>query len=241
MVAAGYIGANIAKAAHANYMVGADEVPTPPPAKVSIVIPAWKESDQFLEASLSSIKVQNIMQAYPELFETIFVGCEGINMNIPNKYADKVLCAPRGKLLARHMGIENSTGDIIVATDSDSYMARNWLNLMLKPFYDPGVVAVAGTTWENMLEPLLAIPKLAYYSNLMSGRNSAFRKEAYYATGGFDLATNPGNMRDMQQEEEYSFRKKLNALGNVVLVDAPVFHMAWEMKGRGIRSRFNSA
>lgn len=239
LLPAGYLVANTARAAYANYKVNAEEIPSPPVAKVSVVLPAWKEPDEFLEASMQSIKNQSVVQMYPSQVELVFVGCESINMDIPNKYADKVLCAPRGKLQARHMGIENSVGDIIVATDADCYMGRNWLNMMLQPFNDPSVVAVAGTTWLDVLEPVASIAKIVHFNRLISGRNSALRKSAYYATGGFSFDVDPSDAKAMQEIEEFDFRRKLNALGNVVLVDAPVRHVAWEVAGRGIRSKYD--
>jgi len=237
----GYLTTNSAVALESYRRVSNPGEPIQPPSTVSVVVPAWHEPDELLEISLSSLRGQTVAQRYPELFDFIFVGCEGTNLDIPSKYGYRVLCAPRGKLRARHLGIVSAAGDIVVAADADSFYPPGWLDLMLRPFHDPGVVATTSTTWEGGLEPLVALPKLLVYSNRMSGRGSAFRRWAYFAVGGFDLSADDryletGDTDILVEEEEISFRRRLEALGRVVLVDAPVIHLG-VARSRGLRSQ----
>jgi len=220
--------------------VNSYEEPVKPPRTVSIVVPAWHEPDELLEVSLSSLRSQTVVRRYPELFSFVFVGCEGVNLSIPLKYGFRILCSPRGKLRARHLGICNAEGDIIVAVDADTYYPPNWLNLILKPFHDLSVVATTSTTWQGPLEVLVALPKFTVYSNKMSGRGSAFYKWAYFAVGGFDLSVDDKYLetRDtniLVEEEEVGFKRRLEKVGKVVLVDAPVIHLGGK-PGRGLRS-----
>jgi glycosyltransferase involved in cell wall biosynthesis len=180
------------------------------------------------------LKKQSVVQKYPELFEFIFVGCEGVNVDIPSKYGYSIYCAPRGKLNARHIGIMNSHNDIIVSVDCDCYYPPNWLNLMLRPFYDGSVVGTTSTTWQGQWEHLTALLKLAEYSNRMSGRGSAFLKDAYFASGSFNFNIDQRDIRALLMEEEVEFRKRLERIGKVVLVDAPVIHLGGRAK-RGLR------
>ena len=187
LTAGSFLTANTLSAYSSLRRVYKYEEPTRPPRTVSIVAPGWHEPSVLLDISLSSLKQQSVVQRYPELFEFIFVGCEGVDLDIPAKYGYRILCAPRGKLYARHTGIMNAQGEIIVAVDCDSFYPPNWLNLMLKPFHDPNVVGVTSTTWQGGLEPLIALPKLVEYSDRMSGRGSAFLKDAYIKTDVFKL------------------------------------------------------
>ncbi|MEM1552014.1 MAG: glycosyltransferase family A protein [Candidatus Bathyarchaeia archaeon] len=46
-------------------------------------------------------------------------------------------------------GILASSGEIIVAMDTDCWYPEAWLNNVLKPFKDPSVVAVTSTGFVN--------------------------------------------------------------------------------------------
>jgi len=232
------IAINTASAVESWNKANALEYPTPPPMKVSVIVPAWHEPRDLLEISLKSLKKQNVVYSYPEMFEFIFVGCEGDDLSVPEKLGYKILCAPRGKLKARHLGTESSSGGIIVSADADSYFPPNWLNLMLLPFHESGVVGTTSTTWHEGAEVFLYLPLNLYYSTKMTGRGCAYLKDAYYKVGGFRLyydelyekTRDPGVM---MEEEEFGFMKRLRSIGKVVLVDAPVVHLG-EPKGRGL-------
>jgi len=238
--AVAYISANSAVAAYSYRLVNRRREPARPPCRVSVVVPAWHEPEEFLEKSLSSLKDQTVVEEYPDMFDFVFVGCEGVDLSIPLDCGYRVMCAERGKLLARHVGILNSEGDIIVAADADTYYPPSWLDAMLRPFHSRDVVATTSTTWQGWLEAVVGIPKLAVFSMKMSGRGSAFRKWAYFAVGGFDLEADrryleTGDIRILLAEEEFGFKSKLEKLGRVVLVNAPVIHMGGTAK-RGLRS-----
>ena len=208
---------------------------SPPPGRVSVVVPGWCEPPWLLWTSLSSLRSQRVVAEYPSLFEYIFVGCTGVDLDIPRSLGYRILCAPRGKLNARHLGTLHSTGDIIVAADADSYYPPNWLTLLLEPFSDPGVVATTTPTWQGWLEPAVYYLKLLVYANKMSGRGSAYRREAYFKTGGFNLAVDQSNIRELQLEEEILFHRRLTEAGRVVYVDAPVIHLGGAAR-RGLRA-----
>jgi len=235
-----YISANSAVAACSYGLVNRRREPVRPPCRVSVVVPAWHEPEELLEKSLSSLRDQTVVEEYPDMFDFIFVGCEGVDLSIPLELGYRVMCAERGKLLARHIGILNSEGDIIVAADADTYYPPSWMDAMLRPFHSRDVVATTSTTWQGWLEAVAGIPKLVVFSMKMSGRGSAFRKWAYFAVGGFDLEADrryleTGDIRILLAEEEFGFKSKLEKLGRVVLVNAPVIHMGGTAK-RGLRS-----
>lgn len=236
----GYVGVNIATALSAWSRVNRVEEPVRPPKTVSVVVPGWREPDWLLETSLSSLRRQTVVEAYPRFFDFVFVGCEGVDLSVPRRWGFRVFCAPRGKLRARHLGIQYSLGEIIVGADADTYYPPNWLNLMLQPFHDPGVVGVSAPKWLGVLELAAHLPAVVFYSSRMSGRASAFLKEAYYRVGGFNLAVDDlyiktGDVGILVVEEEAWFAERLRRIGKIVFVDAPVVHLGWR-RGRGLYS-----
>jgi cellulose synthase/poly-beta-1,6-N-acetylglucosamine synthase-like glycosyltransferase len=233
-----YVSVNTLSALSAWHRVNSLEPPSKPPCKVSVVVPAWHEPDHLLFASLSSLRSQTVVRAYPSSFDFILVGCDGVNLSIPRRLGFRVLCSSRGKLRARHLGIEASEGEIIVASDADSFYPPNWLNLILKPFYQPDVVAVSTPTWFGALEPLIQIPKNLHYSKRLSGRASAFLKKVYYLSGGFNLSVDDvyEKTRDIKilvEEEEFHFFNRLKRFGKIVFINAPVIHLGHKT-GRGL-------
>jgi glycosyltransferase involved in cell wall biosynthesis len=205
-----------------------------------VVVPGWCEPDQLLQVSLTSLRNQSVVREYPDMVELMFVGCEGVNLSIPSSLGFRVLCARRGKLRARHLGIEKSAGDIVVACDSDTYYPPNWLNLVLRPFSDPEVVAVSSPTWQGVAEPVVHFLSVAYYSGRMSGRASAFRRWAYRSAGGFNLAVDDvflatGDTSVLVAEEEVGLMERLRRVGKVAFVDAPVLHLGIA-EGRGLHA-----
>lgn len=238
LTALGYVTVNSVASLSAWSRVNRFEKPARPPKTVSVVVVGWREPGWLLEVSLSSLKRQNVVEAYPQFFDFVFVGCEGVDLSIPRRYGFRVFCALRGKLRARHVGVQHSLGEIVVAADADTYYPPNWLNLMLQPFHDPGVVGVSAPKWLGVFEPVAHLVSVAFYSSRMSGRASAFTKEAYFKIGGFNLAVDDlyiktGDVSILVAEEEVWFYERLRRLGKVVFVDAPVIHLGWR-RSRGL-------
>ena len=237
MLTLGYVAMNTMLKAAAISRVN-HGTPVKPPAKVSIIMPVWKEPDEFLEAALKSLREQNVVKAFPKMFEIIVVG-NYFNTNIARKYADRIIIMSEGKLKARDYAIRNASGEIIVSVDGDCVYPPNWLNEVLKPFHDPRVVGVATPTDYGAIDILFKIPANWVYSNKMLGRGSAFRKSAYLKVGRFPyinekvLTTN-----QISLIEEYGIMQRLKQVGKVVFVDAPHVHLGEQLlEGRGFEAR----
>lgn len=195
-----------------------------PPPKTTIVIPTLNEEDYILEA-LASLENQNVKVAYPEKIETLIVdsGSTDETVALAQRHRVNIITAPKGKLTARHIGIMEAKGDVIVGVDADTYYPPNYLNLVLRHFHDSKVVGVtsprlygrdsnilisAGVIWSNLLE--------GFINRRMPGSNSTFTKKAYMQTGGFDLSINQFNAAEMVKEEEHAFPDRLRRIGKVV-------------------------
>jgi len=213
------------------------EVSKPP--FVSVVMCAYNE-EGFIERALKSLEDQNLTSTYPSCFEYLLIdsGSQDYTTAIAEDYGWIVYQAPRGKLTARHVGMEKARGEIVVSVDADTFYPPNWLNLMLRWFRQPNVVGVVG--------PRLVDPQEAFWATGLSvwlslidtgplllggmrapGQSVAFYRQAYFDVGGWDLSINQHNVHEMVREEEIRFAMKLRTLGQVIVDwQAPVLTSA---------------
>jgi len=219
-----------------------------PPEQVSIQIPGYREPLETMEETLKSLRNQNIVSAYPERFEYVFLGSAGddtLEGSLPTirNYVDRVLIAPRrGKLLARDMGARNTMAPVLASVDADSYYGPNYLNAILSPYAtDPFTVATMGYTVrpiDYVLGPLV----LAYHTGFLEGRCSTFKRDAYFETGGFDFSAEEysqgtTDIYKIWAEEELAFKRRMNRAGHVHFLNVAVRHF-YDVSGkRGLHAR----
>lgn len=158
------------------------------------------------------------------------VVCDG------NKNKVKTVCTSRGKLHARNVITDMSTGDIIIATDSDSVYPSDFIERIVKYFEDPGVVAV-----ETVGDvPYRGIPAIMSSRIRLSGRGSAFLKNVWNEIGHFDESVDGTDPLIMMQEEEILFLERVSTYGKVIFSNIVVHSICEAIKQkRGLRvSRF---
>lgn len=202
------------------------------PPQTTIVVPAFNE-EAWIEPCLLSLLNQNLYQTYPDRFEILVIDSASTDATpqIAKKYADAVISAPRGKLTARHIGILDGIGELIVACDSDTFYPANWLNLTLRNFNENGVVAVSTprTVTNYLLKTGYVWCAVRDYvlNNRIVGCSSAFWREAYVKTGGFNLNIDQFDRTQMLMEEEFAFAKRLKTVGKLKFeMKAPVITSA---------------
>ncbi len=215
-------------------MAAIDYVIAKPPASVSVIMPTYNEQD-YVRTALFSLRDQEIVKRYPENFEFILVDGDSTDrtVELARPYVDKVIIAPRGKLTARNIATAQAKGDIIVSVDGDSLYPDGHLNTLLKPFSNPGVVAVAGSTFDKSIPGVTGTMSVlgTTISRFMTptrlhGRNSAFWKELFLASGGFDESADQFDVDSMVVEEEISFGERMAQYGRVVhQMNAPCIHL----------------
>lgn len=206
------------------YYVNQNVEPTPPPQPVSIVIPAFNE-EFFIGATLESLKNQNVVSAYPEMFQIIVVDNESTDntAQVAKQYTSHVISSERGKLNARHAGIMYASNPIIVCCDADCKYGVNHLNLMLQHYYREDVVAVYGPFVNVHEAPMVSASGwcglLGYLKppfGRFFGSNSSFTKEAYTDCGGLDLDIDQFRRAVINREEEVLFYHRLRTQGRVI-------------------------
>lgn len=191
------------------------------PPQTSIILPTFNE-EFFIEQALKSLEDQNVRQAYPDRFELIVVDSQSTDQTtkIARRYTDLVIEAPYGKLNAKHVGIMEAKGEVIVSVDADAFYPPNFLNLILRHFRDPNVVAVSsprltGNPLFNVIYVYVAL--WDHINNYrMIGSNCAFRKDTYLKCGGYDLNVNQLNRIELFKEEEVKFGRRIKQHGKYV-------------------------
>lgn len=100
----------------------------------SLVVQTRKPDEIVLIAHNCTDKTEEIARAYPEIKVVHYEG-------------------PSGQLYARIRGFEEVSGDIVVCTDGDSWVSKNWVEEIVKPLSDPKVsgvgtpVIMRGSSW----------------------------------------------------------------------------------------------
>jgi GT2 family glycosyltransferase/SAM-dependent methyltransferase len=83
--------------------------------------------------------------------------------------------ARAGLSTARNAGIERSTGAVVVFTDDDTTVHRDWLWRLLEPFAEPRVLAVTGLVLPAELETEAQVA----FEKALGGFNHGYRRMRY--------------------------------------------------------------
>ncbi|WP_176505323.1 glycosyltransferase [Candidatus Methanoperedens sp. BLZ2] len=134
----------------------------------------------------------------------------------------------RSSYAARNMGVMNAKGEIIVFTDADCVVDKNWLINIVKSFSENSVGCVAGeilsAKWNNIVEEYYAKKDIMSQKNTLNSEflpypmtaNVAYRKEIFNKIGYFDEELISGGDADfawrMQLETEYKIVYDQNAI-----------------------------
>jgi peptidoglycan-N-acetylglucosamine deacetylase len=173
--------------------------------KISILIPCWNE-----EKSVRSCVESCLNQS--RKFDQILVVNDGSTDNtlkILKSFGKKITVisyknASGSKSFAQERGFEYITGDIMVTTDADTILDKDFVNNIIRDFKDPQVAAVAGyvrslkRNWITLCRAFdyvigQNIYKLAQnylgYIFVIPGASCAFRTEPFRKYVGFDHDT----------------------------------------------------
>lgn len=239
-------------------MVQYDTNTLEPIDRVSVVLPTFNE-EEFVQTSLSSLRNQSIVNAYPEMFEFLLIdsGSTDDTVALAKPFVDKIIeTNVRGKLTARNLAANYTNGNIIVAIDGDTWYPYYWMNTLLEPlnnYTNPNyknVIATYGSTFDYTANPIpgpiFSLGDFVYSSFLnrtrMTGRNSAYFKDKYYLVGGFNENINQLKIWDIFNEEEKLFGNRLTKFGKIVYkINASCYHLGGaKSAGRlGIGNRQN--
>ena len=162
--------------------------------KVSVVVPTYHE-EAGIEGFLRQFETQTLPRSE---FEVIVVdgGSTDGTRAIAEQFADRVILQTgEGIGGARNDGVGVARAEIVATTDADCRLPRDWLERIVTRMEDPEVVAVVGPDgplerrWKArvlffLIRGLIRIAAMAgVYTT--GGGNSAFRRDAFLAVGGY--------------------------------------------------------
>jgi glycosyltransferase involved in cell wall biosynthesis len=125
--------------------------------KTSVLIIAHNE-EKHIKKCISSILNQT---QKPDEIVLITHNCTDKTVEIAKKYSITIIPfnGPTGIVSARIKGVESVTGDIILCTDGDSFVEKNWVEIMSKTLQENNNVLVGSWgKWKGTFVTILANP-----------------------------------------------------------------------------------
>ncbi|WP_229743948.1 glycosyltransferase [Aliidongia dinghuensis] len=164
--------------------------------RVSVVVCAYN-ADRTMDQCLASLEHLN----YPD-YEVIVVndGSTDRTLEISQRYDYcKIISQPnKGLSVARNVGAEMATGEIVAYTDSDCVADKDWLTYLVAKMQHKGLAAVGGPNFpppeDDLVPAAVAVspggPTHVLVSDEVAehiaGCNMAFRRDVLLQLGGFD-------------------------------------------------------
>jgi glycosyltransferase involved in cell wall biosynthesis len=186
---------------------------------VSVIVPAFNE-EKFLGNCLESLENQDFKD-----FEIIVVDNNSTDKTaeIAKKFGVILVSEKnQGVAFARNKGANAAKGEILVFTDADTILPKNWLSRIQKEFEkDKKFVAFGGSCQfysgpisarlasKFLLKPFLIFDKFFSGGWNLMGCNMAIRKEAFFKIGGFNT--------NLKLNEEIEISSRLRKVGKVIL------------------------
>jgi glycosyltransferase involved in cell wall biosynthesis len=180
---------------------------------LSIVVPAYNEASS-IGACLRSLAHQQTGRRYEvvlvdnnstdQTIEVARAAASGLDLRVVQEH-----CQGRGA--ARRAGFEAAQGHIVFSADADTVYRADWLQTLLGPLGQPGVVAASTTARISDLDPWrnvifnVAQPLAMYGYRVLSGHHClsgfsfAILRSVYVASGGFDAQLNADEDADLSQ------------------------------------------
>jgi GT2 family glycosyltransferase len=175
---------------------GALPPPLPRYPRVSVVVCSYN-SERTMEACLASLEALD----YPD-YEVIVVndGSTDRTLEISERFPFcRIISQPnKGLSVARNVGAEAATGEIVAYTDSDCVADPDWLTYLVAKMEASGLAACGGPNFpppEDSLVPAAVAVSPGGPTHVLisdevaehiAGCNMAFRRDVLMALGGFD-------------------------------------------------------
>jgi glycosyltransferase involved in cell wall biosynthesis len=202
--------------------------------KISVIIPAFNE-EKFLGNCLLSLKEQDFKD-----FEIIVVDNNSTDKTREIAKQFGVILVPekkQGVAFARNKGAKIAKGEILVFTDADTILPKNWLSRIKEEFErDKELIAFGGSCQfysgpisarlasKFLLKPFLFLDKFFSGGFNLMGCNMAIKKEAFFEVGGFN--------ENLKLNEDVEISYRLRKMGKVK------FDPNFKVKTSGRRFRY---
>ena len=199
---------------------------------ISIIIPAYN-SEKTIGKTIESLLKQNYSK---KNYEIIIVDDDSSDNTqdtiLKFKQVRLIKQNHKGPATARNLGARNAKGDILLFTDADCILDKNWIKEMVKPFTNPEIIGVSGTyktlNNDNFMARFIGYEieerhermKRQKFIDFIGTFSAAYRKKIFLKFGGFDTRFKTSSGED----PELSYRIDKAGLKMVFQPKAIVFH-----------------
>jgi glycosyltransferase involved in cell wall biosynthesis len=209
--------------------------------RVSIIVPAYNASST-LDRCLNALMAQT---RAPDEIIVIDDGSTDDTAQIAASYGVRVVRQDnQGPAAARNRGVEVSTGDLLLFTDSDCAPVDGWVAQMVAALADPAIAGVRGAYLTKQRSLVARFVQLEYEDRYrrMRGRRSidfvdtysaGYRRPVFEAVHGFDESLR------IDEDQELSFRISEAGYRLTFAPDAQVYHIHDESIGEYVRRKFH--
>lgn len=211
---------------------------------ISVIVPAYN-AEKTIAPCIESL----VNQSYPGKYEIIVVddGSKDNTAKAAENFRQAKIIRQKhsGPAVTRNHGVQQSSGDIIIFTDSDCVADRKWIEEMLKPFENKEISGVQGrykTRQKRLISRFAQYEIEDRYDKLrgqkfidfVSTYSAAYRKAAFNEVGGFsqDFQTASG------EDPEVSFKLAKKGYKMVFNPNAIVYHLHPETLTDYLRTKF---
>lgn len=173
------------------------ELTSRPWPRISVVVCNYNGGETLEETLRSLLELD-----YPD-YEVVYVddGSTDDSLSIARRFADRIRIVAqenRGLSVARNVGAQAATGEIVAYTDSDAFADPDWLRHLAVTFAEGPWAAVGGPNLtpesDGFTAQLIALcpgnPTVVLKDDVeadhIAGVNMAFRRDVLLSIGGFD-------------------------------------------------------
>lgn len=213
---------------------------------ISIIINTYKRPDKTFEC------IKSILKSNFKNFEIIIVDQLGdgeLKEKLKVLKKEKIYyfnLKSRGGSRAKNFGVKKVKGSIIVFTDDDCIIDKNWLKQIYKSFQNHKYIAavfgrvlpyqpqkhqslVCPCTFVKEKQRIISQP-CRHWREIGFGNNMAFRKEIFNKMGDFKEWLGPGNLGLAAEDAEFCYRLLLKGYKILYNPKALIYHNRWLKK-----------
>lgn len=195
---------------------------------ITVIVPAYN-AVTTIDGCLSAL----LQQTQPlDTYEIVVVvdGPDDGTEEQAQRYGAHVLVQPhRGPAAARNAGAACARGDVLLFLDADCEPKEDWIEQMVRPFQDPGIVGVKGVFKTRQRSLVARFAQAEYeekedrmcrgqYIDFIDTGSAGYRADVFRENGGFNTDL-PG-----AEDVEFSFRLAAQGYKMVLAKQAVVYH-----------------
>jgi glycosyltransferase involved in cell wall biosynthesis len=214
---------------------------------VSIIVPTFNGARR-IAACLDAL----LKQKSAEPFEIVVVddGSTDGTAAVVKQYESIRLIRQNnaGPAAARNHGASEASGSILLFTDDDCVPATDWLDAMVAPFHDPGVVGTKGAYRTRQTRLIARFVQIEYedryrlmarYENIdfVDTYSAAFRRERFLEMGGYDTSFPVACAEDA----DLSYRMSARGWAMKFITGALVYHTHPDRLSSYIKKKYKFA